>query len=284
MTRALGTSTASRTATRTATKTSTEAFTQGNVTVTGGAGAGATNVRISVPRGKAMRPNAGAKLKAPITSFADADAFYKANTRRAGDAAKFGHNTVLVPHYGTHQNLDGYSVRLHNTNIVTIYHNGIVELDAGGWRTATTLARMNAVLEPFNIFVAQRAGKWYVSEFTGEGESAKLGNRIEFFDGMQVAVERERAVKRNPSQMKHIVETVKMDNGTVMYAVTDVRDGRIVDTSGDKATAVKIAKRFDKMARDERTYCQYCGEQFKQKAGSEYTNTCPRCDVENRDD
>ena len=41
------TSTATRTAT--ATKTSTDAYTQGNITVTGGAGKGATSVKISIP-------------------------------------------------------------------------------------------------------------------------------------------------------------------------------------------------------------------------------------------
>lgn len=41
----------SSTATKTATssKTSTDAYTQGNITVTGGAGKGATNVKIAIP-------------------------------------------------------------------------------------------------------------------------------------------------------------------------------------------------------------------------------------------
>ena len=43
------TSTATKTAT--ATKTSTDAYTQGNITVTGGAGKGATNVKIGLPGG-----------------------------------------------------------------------------------------------------------------------------------------------------------------------------------------------------------------------------------------
>jgi hypothetical protein len=43
------TSTATRTAT--ATKTSTDAYTQGNITVTGGAGKGATSVTIALPGG-----------------------------------------------------------------------------------------------------------------------------------------------------------------------------------------------------------------------------------------
>ena len=47
------TSTASKTATstKTATKTSTDAYTQGNITVTGGAGAGPTSVTIALPGG-----------------------------------------------------------------------------------------------------------------------------------------------------------------------------------------------------------------------------------------
>ena len=43
------TSTATKTAT--ATKTSTDAYTQGNITVTGGAGKGATSVTIGLPGG-----------------------------------------------------------------------------------------------------------------------------------------------------------------------------------------------------------------------------------------
>lgn len=58
------TSTATKTAT--ATKTSTDAYTQGNITVTGGAGKGATNVKIAVPRGSVAdksKKKAGAKKK-----------------------------------------------------------------------------------------------------------------------------------------------------------------------------------------------------------------------------
>jgi hypothetical protein len=41
--------TSSATKTATATKTSTDAYTQGNITVTGGEGKGATNVKLSIP-------------------------------------------------------------------------------------------------------------------------------------------------------------------------------------------------------------------------------------------
>jgi predicted amidophosphoribosyltransferase len=48
--------TASDTSTETSTKTSTDAYTQGNITVTGGAGAGATSVTVSIPRGDGGDP------------------------------------------------------------------------------------------------------------------------------------------------------------------------------------------------------------------------------------
>jgi hypothetical protein len=55
------TSTATKTAT--ATKTSTDAYTQGNITVTGGAGKGATNVKIGLPGGS-LANNAKKSTKA----------------------------------------------------------------------------------------------------------------------------------------------------------------------------------------------------------------------------
>lgn len=55
------TSTATKTAT--ATKTSTDAYTQGNITVTGGAGKGATNVKIGLPGGS-LKNNAKKASKA----------------------------------------------------------------------------------------------------------------------------------------------------------------------------------------------------------------------------
>ncbi|HEY5236123.1 MAG TPA: hypothetical protein VIJ14_08095 [Rhabdochlamydiaceae bacterium] len=56
------TSTATKTAT--ATKTSTDAYTQGNITVTGGAGKGATTVKIGIPGGSlANRSKKATKAK-----------------------------------------------------------------------------------------------------------------------------------------------------------------------------------------------------------------------------
>jgi hypothetical protein len=56
------TSTATKTAT--ATKTSTDAYTQGNITITGGAGKGATNVKIAIPGGSiGAKPKKSVKAK-----------------------------------------------------------------------------------------------------------------------------------------------------------------------------------------------------------------------------
>lgn len=55
------TSTATKTAT--ATKTSTDAYTQGNITVTGGAGKGATSVTIALPGGS-LKNNAKKPVQA----------------------------------------------------------------------------------------------------------------------------------------------------------------------------------------------------------------------------
>lgn len=60
------TSTATKTAT--ATKTSTDAYTQGNITVTGGAGAGPTNVTISLPGGSLEKEKSGKVDKSAKTA------------------------------------------------------------------------------------------------------------------------------------------------------------------------------------------------------------------------
>jgi hypothetical protein len=54
------------------------------------------------------------------------------------------------------------AVRLHNTDIVTFYSDGQIELNTGGWFTITTKDRMNRYLPaPFSIFSVN--GSWHVS-------------------------------------------------------------------------------------------------------------------------
>lgn len=61
------TSTATKTATATKTSTSTDAYTQGNITVTGGAGKGSTKVLIGLPGGS-LENNAKKATKAKAKS------------------------------------------------------------------------------------------------------------------------------------------------------------------------------------------------------------------------
>lgn len=56
------------------------------------------------------------------------------------------------------------AVRLHATDVVTYHADGRIVLTSGGWRTRTTLDRLNTYT-PF--IVAQRAYKWTV--YTGQG-------------------------------------------------------------------------------------------------------------------
>ena len=67
------------------------------------------------------------------------------------------------------------AIRLHKTDIITFTANRIV-LNANGWETVTTKARMNEYL-PFytGLGVSQRKYKWYVATQDGE---------VPYYDGM----------------------------------------------------------------------------------------------------
>lgn len=73
--------------------------------------------------------------------------------------------------------------RLHSTAIVTL-HPKAVELNSGGWRTATTRTRMNQVSNEWRLGygVYQRKGEWFVS-YRSEGRPQ---NALKFFDGISV--------------------------------------------------------------------------------------------------
>lgn len=68
-------------------------------------------------------------------------------------------------------------VRLHSTDVVK-FNNSFIVLNSGGWRTATTKARMNQASQEFGLgfYVYQKDYRWYV----------KQGNdtAVEFSDGM----------------------------------------------------------------------------------------------------
>lgn len=55
-------------------------------------------------------------------------------------------------------------VTYHGTSVVTVYPNGRIDLDTGGWWTVTTKARMNQASNQFGLGfqVYQKDFQWYV--------------------------------------------------------------------------------------------------------------------------
>ena len=82
---------------------------------------------------------------------------------------KIGNNTYLV-----RRGPSAIAIRLHATDVVTIYSDGTYALNSNGWRTPTTKERINKY-GPVRVY--QKKRKWY----------ADLGTRIvSFHDGMMI--------------------------------------------------------------------------------------------------
>ena len=73
---------------------------------------------------------------------------------RKRDTKKVGNNTYLVRGEGC------IHVRLHKTNVVTMYPDNTYRLNSGGWRTATTKQRINR-FSPVKIY--QHKYQWYLA-------------------------------------------------------------------------------------------------------------------------
>ena len=78
-------------------------------------------------------------------------------TGRCSLRRKVGNNTWLVRNSSIP--LDTIHLKLHNTNILTWYYDGMVRLNSGGWKTVTTKARMNEYL-PYGWRVFQQNYVW----------------------------------------------------------------------------------------------------------------------------
>ena len=85
------------------------------------------------------------------------------------------------------------AVRYHDTNVLTFSPSGVV-YESGGWRTATTKARLNEY-GPLNLYA--RGGVWLFNQ---------NGYTFRYCDGMTVG-----------------------DNGNVIGAVEDAREYRVAD-------------------------------------------------------
>ena len=86
----------------------------------------------------------------------------------ARDSRKVGNNTYLKK-LG-----DGsIALRLHATDILTFFPDGHTVAKTGGWKTATTKARLNEWL-PHGFAISQRSGVWFWSKYH-EGTGWKEG-------------------------------------------------------------------------------------------------------------
>lgn len=78
------------------------------------------------------------------------------------------------------------TVSYHDTNVVTVYPNGRIVLDTGGWFTVTTKTRMNQASNQFGLgfHVYQEDFQWFVAI---DGQNIEWGrergNRITIRNG-----------------------------------------------------------------------------------------------------
>lgn len=70
------------------------------------------------------------------------------------DSKKLENNTYLVRREG-----EALAVRLHDTDVVTYFPDGRIQLNSGGWRTPTTKDRINK-FAPVNLW--QEKGQWFI--------------------------------------------------------------------------------------------------------------------------
>lgn len=134
-----------------------------------------------------------------VRSYADAERFLGNKTDRPIGS---GRATRLQ-----RRDDETIALKLHATDVVTYHKSGRVTLNSGGWRTATTKARMN---EFSPLRVSQDKGSWYVyggggvvpyaegitfdplvGKFKGQGEDPqkeqKLRARLRKFAGDYIA-------------------------------------------------------------------------------------------------
>lgn len=100
-----------------------------------------------------------------------------ASTGYSSGGRKIGNNTFIVRN-GKLDEKPVYSIKLHNTNIITLLPNGDYILDTEGWRTPLTKSRFETYL-PISIW--NHKGKWY---FRKRGSYDPDQDAFLFTDGM----------------------------------------------------------------------------------------------------
>lgn len=89
---------------------------------------------------------------------------------------KLANNTYLE------ERPEGYAVRLHGTDVVTLRPDGSAILNSDGWRTVTTKDRMNAY-GPAAVF--SKKGEWYAAARRPQG--ADFDAAVPYRDGLVIA-------------------------------------------------------------------------------------------------
>lgn len=99
------------------------------------------------------------------------------------DARKIGNNTYVERGAFVHRtwHADAVAIRLHSTAVLAYLPKGSIVINSGGWRTVTTLSRLNACL-PQRYYIRQAKGVWYFGDRVHDVE-------FPFSDGFTIAPE-----------------------------------------------------------------------------------------------
>jgi hypothetical protein len=143
-----------------------------------------------------------------------------------GDDCPIDNNTRVIRHIGH------VAIKLHNTEIVTYYKSGWIELNSGGWLTVTTKDRMNTY-SPIRVWANKRV--WYV---TFNNKTYLYEDHMSFnlesgnvYGGPDKS---ELAKECNPQQIKNKEKELKRINNYVKNFIDKFLKGEIAPmSSGD---------------------------------------------------
>jgi hypothetical protein len=116
---------------------------------------------------------------------ADKALYTKRGVRRS--SVRVGHNTWLRDRghfridYASESEPNAIALRLYDTDVITFTPSGLVMYDSNGWRTNTTLNRMNR--GPFRVYTT--GGIWMVGDAGRYTDGRwRAGASVEFSDGI----------------------------------------------------------------------------------------------------
>jgi hypothetical protein len=123
---------------------------------------------------------------------------------------------------------DCYAVRYHQTDVVTLWSDGRITLDTGGWHTMSTKARLDAYAP---VRIDSDRGIWYVSHKLGKG-------RVPYFDGITFTARGRCTNGPSPAQWaRYLRERAAMDKRLQTYCTgynrALAREGLDMPSSGD---------------------------------------------------